>query len=47
MGIWGCLGQNLDEVRGSLFAGKSGIGVDPVLQDIFLGIYANPIESKN
>ena len=33
MGIWGCLGQNLDEVRGSLFAGKSGIGVDPVRKD--------------
>jgi len=33
MGIWGCLGQNLDEVRDSLFAGKSGIGIDPVRKD--------------
>ena len=33
MGIWGCLGQNLDEVRDSLFAGKSGIGLDPVRKE--------------
>jgi 3-oxoacyl-[acyl-carrier-protein] synthase-1 len=25
MGIWSCIGLNLDEVRNSLFAGKSGI----------------------
>lgn len=29
MGIYSCLGKNLDEVRQSLYAGKSGIGVDP------------------
>ena len=29
MGIWSCLGQNLDEVRASLFEGKTGIGIDP------------------
>ena len=29
MGIWSCLGQNLDQVRASLFEGKSGIGIDP------------------
>ena len=33
MGIWGCLGQNLDQVRDSLFAGKSGIGVEPARKE--------------
>ncbi len=28
MGIWSCLGKNLEEVRQSLYAGKSGIGLD-------------------
>ena len=28
MGIWGCLGQTLDAVRDSLFAGRSGIGIE-------------------
>ena len=28
MGIWSCLGQNLNEVEASLRAGRSGIGVD-------------------
>jgi 3-oxoacyl-[acyl-carrier-protein] synthase-1 len=28
MGIWSCLGKSLDEVRNSLFEGKSGIGFD-------------------
>jgi len=28
MGIWSCLGQNLNEVETSLRAGRSGIGVD-------------------
>ena len=28
MGIWSCLGKNLEEVRQSLYAGKSGIGID-------------------
>lgn len=30
MGIYSCLGSNLDEVKTSLQAGKSGIGIDPV-----------------
>lgn len=30
IGIYSCLGKNLDEVRDSLFAGKSGIILDPV-----------------
>lgn len=29
LGIYSCIGQNLDEVRDSLYAGKSGIVVDP------------------
>jgi 3-oxoacyl-[acyl-carrier-protein] synthase-1 len=29
MGIWSCLGKNVDEVKQSLFDGKSGIGVEP------------------
>lgn len=30
MGIYSCIGKNLDEVKGSLYQGKSGIGIDPV-----------------
>jgi 3-oxoacyl-[acyl-carrier-protein] synthase-1 len=29
MGIYSCLGTGLDEVTASLYAGKSGIGIDP------------------
>ena len=29
MGIWSCLGKNLDEVKDSLYNGRSGIGIDP------------------
>ncbi|HQB23786.1 MAG TPA: beta-ketoacyl synthase N-terminal-like domain-containing protein, partial [Bacteroidales bacterium] len=29
MGIYSCIGTNLEEVRKSLFTGKSGIGIDP------------------
>lgn len=28
MGIWSCIGKNKDEVRDSLFSGKSGIGLE-------------------
>jgi 3-oxoacyl-[acyl-carrier-protein] synthase I len=28
MGIWSCLGNNVDEVRRSLYEGKSGIGIE-------------------
>lgn len=34
MGIWSCLGTSLDEVRESLYNGKSGIVVDPVRQEL-------------
>ena len=30
IGIYSCIGENLDEVTTSLYNGKSGIGVDPV-----------------
>lgn len=29
MGIYSCLGKNLEEVKNSLYEGKSGIGIDP------------------
>lgn len=29
MGIWSCLGTDIDQVRASLYEGKSGIGTDP------------------
>ena len=33
MGIWSCLGQTLDEVRDSLWNGKSGIVLDPLRKE--------------
>ena len=30
MGIYSCIGKNLEEVAKSLYAGKSGIGIDPL-----------------
>jgi 3-oxoacyl-[acyl-carrier-protein] synthase I len=33
MGIYSCIGKNLDEVRNSLYAGKSGIILDPVRKE--------------
>ena len=29
VGIWSCIGKNLEEVKNSLYLGKSGIGIDP------------------
>lgn len=34
MGIWSCLGHNLDEVRDALYNGKSGIIFDPVRKEM-------------
>lgn len=34
IGAWSCLGKNVDEVKDSLFAGKSGIGFDQVRKDM-------------
>lgn len=28
-GIWSCLGTNLEQVKESLYNGKSGIGIEP------------------
>lgn len=30
MGIYSCIGKNLEEVKESLYLGKSGIGIDPI-----------------
>lgn len=30
MGIWSCLGENIEQVKESLYQGKSGIGVDDI-----------------
>lgn len=30
MGIYSCIGKNLEEVKESLYTGKSGIGIDPI-----------------
>ena len=48
MGIWSCLGTGLDQVRDSLFAGKSGIGIDPARKEygyrsILTGIVEQPV----
>ena len=48
IGIWGCLGQNVDEVRDSLFSGKSGIGIEPVRKEygyrsMLTGIVPKPV----
>lgn len=47
IGAWSCLGKNVDEVRDSLFKGKSGIGFDQVRKDMgyrsaLTGILATP-----
>lgn len=34
MGIWSCLGTSLDEVRDSLYNGRSGIILDPVRKEM-------------
>lgn len=48
MGIWSCLGKNVDEVRQSLYEGKSGIGVEPErleygFQSALTGIVERPV----
>lgn len=47
VGAWSCLGKNVDEVRDSLFKGKSGIGFDQVRKDMgyrsaLTGVLATP-----
>ena len=48
MGIWSCLGTGLDQVRDSLFAGKSGIGIDSARKEygyrsLLTGIVEQPV----
>lgn len=33
MGIWSCLGTNMEEVAKSLYEGRSGIGIDPLRKE--------------
>ena len=33
LGIYSCIGKNLDEVKDSLFKGRSGIVLDPVRKE--------------
>jgi 3-oxoacyl-[acyl-carrier-protein] synthase-1 len=37
MGIYSCLGANLEEVKNSLYTGKSGIGIDPIRLEMGYG----------
>ena len=34
MGIWSCIGENLEEVKQSLYEGRSGIGIDPARKEL-------------
>lgn len=34
MGIYSCIGKNQDEVKDSLFQGRSGIGIDPARKEM-------------
>ena len=34
MGIYSCIGRNLNEVKESLFQGRSGIGIDPARKEM-------------
>ena len=48
IGIWSCLGKNVDEVRQSLYEGRSGIGIDEArkeygYQSTLTGIVEKPV----
>ena len=34
MGIYSCIGKNLEEVKQSLYTGRSGIGIDPARKEM-------------
>ena len=34
MGLWSCIGESLDQVKESLYEGRSGIGIDPARKEI-------------
>lgn len=51
MGIWSCLGTDLDTVKESLYAGKSGIGIQPErleygYRSALTGIVEEPVITK-
>ena len=51
MGIWSCLGTDIETVRQSLFEGKSGIGLQPERLEYgyrsgLTGIVETPIITK-
>ncbi len=51
MGIYSCIGTNLDEVAKSLYEGKSGIGIDPMrieygYRSPLTGIVERPLQIK-
>lgn len=51
MGIWSCLGTSLDEVKNSLYQGKSGIGIQPErleygYRSALTGIVKEPVITK-
>jgi 3-oxoacyl-[acyl-carrier-protein] synthase-1 len=48
IGAWSCLGKNVDEVKNSLFTGKSGIGFEQIRKDMgyrsaLTGIVETPV----
>ena len=48
MGIYSCIGKNLDEVKESLFIGRSGIGIDPVRKEMgFSSSLTGLVEAPN
>jgi 3-oxoacyl-[acyl-carrier-protein] synthase I len=48
MGIYSCIGKNLEEVRDSLYQGKSGIGIDPIRKEMgFRSALTGMIERPN
>ena len=51
MGIWSCLGTDLDTVKDSLYKGKSGIGIEPArleygYRSALTGIVPEPVITK-
>ncbi|MGM9774260.1 MAG: beta-ketoacyl synthase N-terminal-like domain-containing protein, partial [Candidatus Egerieousia sp.] len=48
MGIYSCIGKTLDEVRDSLYTGKSGIVFDPVRKEMgFISALTGHVEVPN
>jgi len=48
MGIYSCIGKNLNEVKESLYIGRSGIGIDPVRIDMgFMSPLTGILEQPN